>query len=277
MSDSAKLRDGTTGFLKLDQFNDRPVLPFDHNSCSGPGSCTSMNFRAGDDRVNLFIGLSSMHVVLAREHNRIVKALQALNPQWDGERLYQEGRKIVGAMSQSITYREWLPKLLGPQVVEQSLGPYRGYDQNVNPAVANHFQSATFRFGHAMLIEFYQRLGPNGESIPQGGINFTDGMLHNERVWLNGGLDPLLRGFLMTPVKRPHRITPSVTEKMFGSQDLAAINIGRGRDHGLPGYNTWREFCHLPRAKTMDDLSPQILTPQIRDHLQALYSSPGTE
>ena len=49
-----------------------------------------------------------MHVVWVREHNRIVRALRSLNPQWSDETLFQVARKIVGAELQHITYNEWL-------------------------------------------------------------------------------------------------------------------------------------------------------------------------
>ena len=54
----------------------------------------------GDSRAREMPELATMHTLFVREHNRLATNLRRLNPHWNGERLYQEARKIVGAMVQ---------------------------------------------------------------------------------------------------------------------------------------------------------------------------------
>jgi peroxidase len=35
---------------------------------------------------------------------------------------------------------------------------------------------------------------------------------------------------------------------------LIAITIQRGREHGIPGYNQFREFCGIPKVQSFDEL-----------------------
>ena len=71
-------------------------------------------FLAGELRANEQLGLLSMHTMFLREHNRIARELAELNAHWDGDMIYHETRKILGAIMQHITYKHWLPKILGP-------------------------------------------------------------------------------------------------------------------------------------------------------------------
>ena len=70
----------------------------------------------GDSRVNEHPGLSAYHIIFVRLHNKIATQLRHLNSRnrlWNDEKIYQESRKIVGAISQTIVYNEYLPKLVG--------------------------------------------------------------------------------------------------------------------------------------------------------------------
>lgn len=54
----------------------------------------------GDTRASEMLELACMHTLFLREHNRLAGKLKSLNPHWNDERLYQEARKILGAMIQ---------------------------------------------------------------------------------------------------------------------------------------------------------------------------------
>jgi peroxidase len=91
----------------------RPVLPRDDSDLCRRGSLSTSCFRAGDGRLSEQPALISLHIIFLRMHNRIATLLSALNHHWSDERIFQESRKIIGALVQHITYREFLPIVLG--------------------------------------------------------------------------------------------------------------------------------------------------------------------
>ncbi|XP_008576610.1 PREDICTED: thyroid peroxidase [Galeopterus variegatus] len=240
-------------------------------------------FLAGDGRASEVPSLAAMHTLWLREHNRLATALKALNPHWSADAAYQEARKVVGALHQIITLRDYVPKILGPEAFEQYVGPYKGYDSTVNPTVSNVFSTAAFRFGHATVHPLERRLDTRFQEHPDlPGLPLHDVFFSPWRLIQGGGVDPLLRGLLARPAKlqvQDQLMNMELTERLFvisnsGTMDLASLNLQRGRDHGLPGYNAWREFCGLRRLETPADLSTAIGSSSVVDGIMDLYKHP---
>ncbi|XP_026757851.2 peroxidasin [Galleria mellonella] len=237
-------------------------------------------FVAGDIRANEQIGLAAMHTIWMREHNRLASQLKAINPFWDGDKVYHEARKIVGAEMQLITYEDWLPIVIGPEGYKQ-LGEYKGYNSTLNPSISNVFATAALRFGHSMINPVLHRYDENFETIPQGHLQLRHAFFSPWRLVDEGGVDPLLRGMFTTPAKLKtptQNLNSELTEKLFYSAhavalDLAAINIQRGRDHAIPPYTKWRQVCNMSEVNSFDDLAREITDKTVRDKLEKLYGS----
>uniref|UniRef100_A0A673VJC2 Peroxidasin like n=1 Tax=Suricata suricatta TaxID=37032 RepID=A0A673VJC2_SURSU len=254
-----------------------------HPAWGASRTCGGPCFLAGDHRANQQVALTALHTLWFREHNRVATALAALNPHWDGDTLYHEARKVVGAQLQHITYSHWLPKILGDPGMRM-LGRYRGYDPDVNAGIANSFATAAFKFGHTFISPVLQRLNDTFGEIPQGHLPLHKAFFAPSRIIEEGGIDPLLRGLFGAAARlRVPSPPPSLepTEQLFRSArsvalDLAATNIQRGRDHGLPPYADFRVFCNLSSVESFEDLQNEIKDAGIRQKLEKLYGSPGS-
>lgn len=258
-----------SGELRLDE---RGFLPRNVDGLANAGGPSPELFLAGDVRANEQTGLTVMHTLFVREHNRLVAELRRDHPNWSGEQLYQQARALVGAEMQQITYREFLPALLGPN----ALPPYSGYKPNIDARITNEFSTAAYRLGHSMLSTHIQRLNAAGEEIAAGHLDLRDAFFNPARITDEGGLAPVLRGLAAQRSQSiDHFIVDDVRNFLFGPPgaggfDLAALNIQRGRDHGLPDYNSARVAMGLPRANRFADISRD---PDTRQRLANTYAS----
>ncbi|XP_017715775.1 PREDICTED: thyroid peroxidase isoform X4 [Rhinopithecus bieti] len=184
---------------------------------------------------------------------------------------------------QIITLRDYIPSILGPEAFQQYVGPYEGYDSTANPTVSNVFSTAAFRFGHATIHPLVRRLDAGFQEHPDlPGLWLHEAFFSPWTLLHGGGLDPLIRGLLARPAKlqvQDQLMNEELTERLFvlsnsSTLDLASINLQRGRDHGLPGYNEWREFCGLPRLETPADLSTAIASRSVAAKILDLYKHP---
>lgn len=290
--DAFNLRDHTSngGLLRVGVYSsyayDKRLLPPNQGEfvdCQvDPNTAHVPCFQTGDHRANEQLGLLTMHTVWFREHNRLASELQRMNSHWNSDITYHETRKIIGAVMQHITYEHWLPKVLGSRGM-QLIGRYKGYNSSVDPSILNEFASAAFRFGHTLINPILSRLNESYHPIKEGNLPLHKAFFAPFRLIEEGGIDPILRGLFGVAAKRlvpGEFLNSELTERLFVmanevAQDLAAVNIQRGRDHGLQSYNSYRELCGLSKARTFDDLRGEIRDFQVRRKLEELYGHPG--
>lgn len=260
------LRSHKNGLLNVCWINNTAMLPQGHHlsyECGFPNR-NLYCFQAGDMRVNEQVELTALHTLWMREHNRVALRLHSVNPQWDDERLFQESRRIVIAELQHIAFNEFLPLLLGKDVVAEhnlTVDPqrgYEGYNPEADPSIYNVFGAAAFRVGHSLIEGTLELIGKEYSTERQ--IPLHTAFL-NPHIFYEKGMDLLVRGLVRErAMSVDSYITDEVRNRLFQphnghyGMDLSAIGIQRGRDQGIPGYIEWRKFCNLPEVSSWEDL-----------------------
>jgi peroxidase len=249
----------------------RRLLPSNVFGLDNAPSPSPAFFLAGDVRANEQTGLTVLHTVFVREHNRLARRtrfmrkvyrLLGASPGEDpsGEERYYLARMLVGAELQSITYNEFLPVLLGPDALE----PYAGYEPQVNPGIANIFSTAAYRFGHTMVSQTLPRRTRRGREAASGDLPLLDAFFAPHILMERPRLALILRGLAMTAARDvDNYIVDDLRNFLFGAPgqggfDLAALNIQRGRDHGLPSYNQARIDSGLTPAADFADITSDL-------------------
>lgn len=235
---------------------------------------------AGDVRANENMALTATHTLFAREHNRIVSRLPSSLSEADK---FEIARRVITATQQYITYNEFLPAL------GVALPRYAGYKSNVNANLGNEFATVGYRAHSMIHGELETETDVSRYSQAQldamraqGLVLEIDGDEIEIAIPLNIAfanpdllelvqLGPVLRGLgLEAQYKNDEQIDnqlrsvlfqipvsgnpecldgPTLPECFDGVVDLGAIDIERGRDHGIPTYNQLRQAFGLP-AKT---------------------------
>lgn len=226
-------------------------------------------FLGGDERVNEQPTLTVMHTIYVRDHNRLARQLAALNPHWDDDRIYHETRHIEAATIQHVLISEYLPLLIGHDMMLQhnlTESPpntyWTGYNPQVTPSISQGFSTAAFRQGHT-FIQGRVRLHDSATHDFVDSIQLRQLFKRPFHYYQPGRMDQVLAGITNTPAQT---YDPFITEEIAGhlfqlsgqkfGMDLPAINLARGREQGTPGYNLYREWCGLGRARSFEDLTP---------------------
>jgi hypothetical protein len=253
---------------------------------------------AGDVRANENMALTSVHTLFAREHNRIVGQLAGtgLSP----EVKFQIARRVVGAEQQFITYREFLPAMgvslppytgYNPNVNSELSTEFATVGYRAHSQIHGEFEiEAEAADYSAETLGKLDRMGVehqfNGEDIefvvPLNVAFFNPDLV--DKI----GAGPILKGLTGEPqYKNDEQIDNALRSVLFqvpgpnapdpgacfsdpraegcfhGVVDLGAIDIQRGRDHGVPTYNQLRQAYGLApkpgfRALTGEDSADPI-------------------
>ncbi|XP_063615885.1 chorion peroxidase-like [Penaeus indicus] len=200
--------------------------------------------------------------MVTRYHNNIADRLKETNVDWDDETLFQESRRIVVAQLQQVVYNEYLPKLLGPQAMtEYQLTPLTGtqrredYSASKTIATSSEFETASLHLSQSQspyLIEL------EGKEI-------------DIEKFLEFASVDVLRGLSRNDAGRL-----AFTKEITASHeplgiDLLALNIQRGREHGLAGYMAVQAACKINDINTFADLT-NIMDQKVIDRLKSVYN-----
>lgn len=241
---------------------------------------------AGDVRSNENQALTAVHTLFAREHNRIVDSLPGSLTE---EQKFQIARRVVIAEQQHITYNEFLPSL------GVTLPAYTGYDPTGNTDLSNEFAATGYRghsfiHGEIETVVDADRYTPEelaaleelGVEIEEDGdelelIIALNLAFFNPDLVEMVGLGPLTSGLGLEPqYKNDEQLDNQLRSVLFqipvegnedcldgpnlpdcfdGVIDLDAIDLQRGRDHGVPFYNDLRESYGLPRVSSFTEIT----------------------
>jgi len=232
------------------------------------GPITNNSFVFGDPRGTENPDLTSIQTLMIREHNWHVTRLALANPSWDGERLYQRARSIVIAEMQAITYKEWLPKVVGAGAIPA----YTGFKPEVDASIKIEFAAAAMRFGHSIVSGAQDRIDEQG--------NITESLTLAQAFFLtpseferNGGADGFLRKLAADISNKldVHIIEDlrNLLDDPPAAMDLAATNIQRGRDLGLPSLNQMRQVLGLTAYTSWSQITSDTV---LAAALQAAYT-----
>lgn len=160
---------------------------------------------------------------------------------------------------------------------------YSGYKPDLHPGISHVFQSAAFRFGHTLIPPGLYLRDHHCRFLdtPSGfkGVRLCSTWWNAEEVVSQVGIEQLLMGASSQIAEREdYVLCNDVRDKLFGPldfsrRDLAALNIMRGRDNGLPDYNTVRQAFKLPKITEWSQINPNLYSqqPEIFDQLAQLY------
>jgi len=283
-----QVRAGVDGKLKVDRDGLLPVDPKTGVEITGVSG-------------NWWIGLELMHTVFTLEHNAICEHLKREYPRWSDQELFDRARLINAALIAKIHTVEWTPGILGHptlhlamrtnwwglagEAVHRILGRISKSEivSGIPGAETQHFgvpYSITEEFVavyrmHPLIRDTYEFLdAASNRPIEQ--RSFPEVAFKNARLVLDrvGVENALYSCGLMNPGAITLHNFPKAMQQLEEPDgtlaDLAAIDIMRTRERGVPRYNAFRRFLHKAPLRRFDELSDN---PEWVEQIRSVYNN----
>ena len=254
---------------------------------------------------NWWLGLAMFHTLFMREHNSICDHLAEAYPAWTDQQLYDHARLVNAALIAKIHTVEWTTALLADSVMEmgmrvnwwglqgertwkrlgrltksEELSGIPGselYYHGVPYAMTEEFV-AVYRMHPLIPDDYSLRSAVDDHSI--GDFTFTEVAGKRTHELLEGPMAVAMTDlFYSFGTSHPGAIVlhnfpnrlREFTEPDGTILDLAATDILRVREHGVPRYNEFRRRFHLAPADRFEDFSED---PQVVADLRRIYRDP---
>jgi hypothetical protein len=251
---------------------------------------------------NWWVGLGLLHTLFALEHNAICDRLRSESPSWSDDQLFETARLINGALMAKIHTVEWTPGILAHPTLRLGMranwwglaeerlyrlfGRLSGSDvvSGIPGSVPDHHSApyslteefaAVYRLHPLIPDEIDFRSLATGAHLKT--MTFTETAFRNaenvidERVSV---LDVLYSfGTAHPGAITLHNYPRSLQDLQMPDGrrlDLAAVDILRDRERGVPRYNEFRRLLHLRPADSFETLTDN---PQWARELRELYEN----
>lgn len=220
----------------------------------------------GDTRGDVHPGFTLLTTVFLRNHNRLARQLRRRHSEWDDEKIYQEARKINSALVQHVTYTQFMDGLLGkPNNVRVSHRRDEHedfYNPGQDPTISMAFSTAGYRL-HTYVPGAFVLRDKHYQILKS--LRLRD-VFHNPlHLLANNTYDDLARGLCAQPLHEFNNVySPEMTEWLFPEDvkkwglDIVSLNVQRGRDHQIPGYPSYRQYCGLGASSDWVDMTDFI-------------------
>ncbi|MBZ9799559.1 peroxidase family protein [Mesorhizobium sp. ES1-4] len=155
---------------------------------------------------------------------------------WNQDKMF-EGAKLINEMEYQHVAIDQYARLVTPDLPE-----FVTYDNDIQSDISLEYSQAAFRFGHSQLRETIDTIDPNGLVTKWA----LEAAFLNPTAYANTGAENILRGMSQQLTNEVDEfVTPAMQQTLLGQPlDLAAINIARGRDVGMPTLNQVRAQLH---------------------------------